>query len=319
MNLDIFKKSFDAPPQPELLEAWQAHFAWRTAPKTKDKALNRLIGELIPPTPPLPSAGQLWSLKRELDGPNEDGRHLNMPVALILSVVGSKLQVMATAPFYELMGSGDIWLGEDEGFVETWNRFTLPLGALGEFRGEVSQELLERIRATKPVRPHTSGLDWEEAFLNLESEIAEAACFRAAIRQCATAPLLDRLGEFFWTKFRELAAVLLPSAGDLGAPLTAASGKSVAAFFRTPKGFKTGAAKITGILDDNGLTAIKGTLSPPDDFSMDALFVWRETTKDESLTPEKVLFDSPSFEIEFLSDNSFDLSELKLLVVSYGA
>jgi hypothetical protein len=314
MALDIFNKNLKiGPPQPELLKAWQAHYSWRTAPPEILAAPAKRAPE---PPAPAPAPGQMWRLEKQLDGPDEDGCRLNMPTVLIISASRAKLEVMQTAPFVELMRIGDIYLGDDEGFVEPWNRFTLPPGVLSEYRGAVAPGLLDRIRAADPARPRSSGLDWEEAFLDLEIRVAEAARQRAAVWQCAPVSWRERI-ETGWRALKERAMELIPPTADFGGLLTAASEESVEVVFQTPAGLKTGVAQITGVIEEEGWVALKGRLSAPDNISMDAFFAEVKIEGGKAAPPEEVIFEAPFFELGFSSVEPFSPTRLRLLVISY--
>jgi hypothetical protein len=314
MSLDIFNNSFKAAHhQPDLLEAWEAHYCWRTTPHFSSEIVSLLAKGSVPAVEP----GQLWDLNQKLNGPNDDGLHLNLPTVLILFVSDYRLTVIPTAPFVELMGHSDIYLNDDEGFVEPWNRFTLPLEALEGYRGSISIGLLERIRAANTAWPSSTGFDWEEAFFNLESDLTKTAVQRAAVWKFLPTSWQDRL-ETFWSSLKELAWELKPSM--IGHEiLTAASKESVGVIYRTQSGTTLGTATITGILEENGQLNIKGTLISSRALSMDALFAWIETKSDQVKTPETVFFKAPYFELEFTSVETYDRIRLQLLVLSYDS
>jgi hypothetical protein len=317
VQLNFFSNNPTIEPQGELLETWQAHYAWRTAPPAGPEVL-KLLTKSLPESFSAPAPGQLWLLKNELDGPDEDGLYLNMPMVLIISASNLKFEVMQTAPFSDLMGPTDIYLSDDDGFVEPWNRFTLPPKALKEYRGKLEPGLLERIKTANPWRPISSGLDWEEAFWRLERQVAEAARQRAAVWQYASASSPSKI-ETIWNNPRQLAVELIPPSTTWRLPLAAASKESVGISFRTPDGWKLGVANITGVIEENGWVTLKGELKAPGNYSMDAFFALVKQEGGEANLPEKIQFTPPFFELEFASVESFNPNQLQLLVISYGA
>jgi hypothetical protein len=319
MTLDIFKREIK-PPHPGLLAAWQAHCDWRTSLPARPELLTALSGLGPGVAAPEPAPGQLWHLSEQLNGPDEDGRRLAMPTVLIVSTIRSRLEVMQTAPFTELMGRCDIYLGEDEGFVEPWNSFNLPSGVLSEYRGAVHPDLLERIRKADRTRPHSFAMDWEEAFQNLEIEVAEAAGRRAAVWQCAPASWRESSAaqlETAWRALEDWFWKFLPPAALSDGLLTAASGEELEVLFMTPAGRKTGTARITGVHEEDGWVTVKGELTAPGDCSMDALFAWTQNAESVRHPAAKIWFAAPFFELECAPTAPFNLARLCLSVVSY--
>ena len=307
------RESLPSPVSPELLEAWKAHFEWRTSIPARKTATNpHEISEAVSAAAP----GQLWRLKRLLDGFDADGRWLNMPTVLLLSRSETSLEAVVTAPFAELMGGGDVYLGEDEGFAESWNRLALPQNALGERQGTIEPGLLELVKSMDSAFPARSGADWEDAFFLLETDVAEAARQRVSALAFAPAGWLKELGNV-WAGVKNFASAMLPPAPVAFA--AASEGQTLSVTYLTNGGLMSGSALVTGLRREEGLISLKGELSGPVGFPMDAFFACLETESGEKEQPLRSVFTPPFFALDFEAAEPFSLSLLRLLVVSYGA
>lgn len=72
--------------------------------------------------------GQLWSLSQKRAGWGPRERHYNPPLVLILSKIDDEngFRVAQVCSERELMGQGDVWLGDHIGFfAEGWNIYSL--------------------------------------------------------------------------------------------------------------------------------------------------------------------------------------------------
>lgn len=105
---------------------------------------------IIDATTVSPRAGELWAVKPELGGWGEKSRYYNPPLVLVVDDrherMVSVLQVYDDANF---AGPGDVpMLPVTEGFVESWNMYSLCKEDLALPLGTVTPEILAACRAT---------------------------------------------------------------------------------------------------------------------------------------------------------------------------
>lgn len=94
-----------------------------------------------------PQAGQVWVLKKELARWGNDGYFYAPPNVLLLDVP-EDTQNMHVAQLYtdkRLMGDGDFWLGDQFGFAQSWNCYSIPRNALECWLGTVSESLVSEV------------------------------------------------------------------------------------------------------------------------------------------------------------------------------
>jgi hypothetical protein len=113
--------------------AWQKLF-YAFAPQVH-KAVNK------------PQAGQVWVLRKELARWGNDGYFYSPPNVLLLAVP-EDTQNLHIAQLYtdkRLMCDGDIWLGDQFGFAQSWNCYSIPCNALECWLGTVSESLVSEV------------------------------------------------------------------------------------------------------------------------------------------------------------------------------
>lgn len=94
-----------------------------------------------------PQAGQVWVLRKELARWGNDGYFYAPPNVLLLDVP-EDTQNLHIAQLYtdkRLMGDGDVWLGDQFGFAQSWNCYSIPRNALECWLGAVSESLVSEV------------------------------------------------------------------------------------------------------------------------------------------------------------------------------
>ncbi len=108
--------------EPDESEAWEE----------LGRAMTGLAEE---PKAAFPEPGQVWSIKQDLEGWDDEYRYFNSVMVLIIEL-NRDLQAVKVSQLYSdltLMGSDDVYLGQDLGFAQPWNIYTLALEDLGTF------------------------------------------------------------------------------------------------------------------------------------------------------------------------------------------
>lgn len=108
-----------------------------------------------------PQAGQVWVLKKELARWSNDGYFYSPPNVLLLDVP-EDTQNLHIAQLYtdkRLMGDGDVWLGDQFGFAQSWNCYLIQRNALECWLGTVSESLVSEVvtRAAMNMQPAAVG------------------------------------------------------------------------------------------------------------------------------------------------------------------
>lgn len=94
-----------------------------------------------------PKPGQIWSIKDSLAGWDDEYRYFNAPQVLILEVLQDHKAVHAAQIYDDLLlqGPGDIYLGSEYGFAQSWNTYTLSSLDLEAYWGETDQQTLDLV------------------------------------------------------------------------------------------------------------------------------------------------------------------------------
>lgn len=333
----------------ERLAAWQGLYALRTAAPlgVKDtgsetaaaweNALSVLAGALPAPRRPEPAAGQVWSLTPDLDGLDELGRYLRMPLVLVLHAT-HHVRVALCCPETALAAEGDVLLPDDSGreigFVEPWNVRTLPRSALGECWAEVGEETAHTVRElASRLSPADENLadqaDWRSAFLALEHDLGQACEQRALILHVAAQRrpgLLEQLRTKVHGVFANLHDALGDLLGDLGRPLQpalAADGDHIVGLLVLGENgsVEHHQAEITGWVVENGMLHLDGRLCLPDDVEPSFLVV---TFTSDGNAPEQImepLAGDREFSVELPLPNGADavsMDQIALTAFCYG-
>lgn len=109
----------------------------------------------------LKQAGQIWTIDTSLGKWVEDGRYFSSPTVLLLSRsgAGSAWKVAQLYTDKRLMGDGDVWLGDQFGFAQSWNCYTLPCNALECWLGTVSESLASEIATSAATNMQPPAVD----------------------------------------------------------------------------------------------------------------------------------------------------------------
>lgn len=101
----------------------------------------------IKPHEPGIEIGQVWSLTGNKGGWDDHFRHINPPLVLILEIFDDVrgLHVAQVFDQPELFADGDVDLGPELGFAETWNTYALDQADLHLCFGQVNQEVVELV------------------------------------------------------------------------------------------------------------------------------------------------------------------------------
>lgn len=117
--------------------------------------------------------GQVWTIKKVFCGWREDGRFIKAPTVLLLEQIeGTKgWRVAQTYHDRQLMGNGDVTLGEQYGFAEAWNCYSLKEDRFEKYLGTVKPEQLQQVisAAEAVFEPVTAG-SMLSFFRNMEIE-----------------------------------------------------------------------------------------------------------------------------------------------------
>ena len=110
--------------------------------------LKPITGSVKNPDNP-PASGQIWSLDNKLSNWGPYARYYTPPLVFVLHSQDKEqtFRVAQTCAEYVLMGDdgADIKLGEDMGFVETWNVFSVHRDDLKVCRGIVGKSIAQQV------------------------------------------------------------------------------------------------------------------------------------------------------------------------------
>lgn len=104
--------------------------------------------------------GQVWTLKKTLGGWKDDGRYLSSLTVLLLDKQDkTSWKVAQLYSDRQLMGDGDVWLGDTFGFGEGWNCYALKDDQLEACMGAVTPEQLQQmtVAASASLEPAAEG------------------------------------------------------------------------------------------------------------------------------------------------------------------
>jgi len=123
----------------------------------------------------LPSIGQVWSVKAKLNGWVDADLFYNAPMVLLIEHDRYKKNTLQVAQIYSdkaLMNQGDVWLGDDYGFAESWNTYSINVRHLGTYWGEVDQKMIQTVRDGSGKPSTIKGYDYfNTLFRNLEKDV----------------------------------------------------------------------------------------------------------------------------------------------------
>jgi hypothetical protein len=120
--------------------------------------------------------GQVWSIRKELEGWGPKQRYYCTPLVLIIDLPAGLEKGVTVAQVYTegiLAAAGDVWLGDDVGFAEGWNTYTLLKDDLENYWRSISEEKLALVRkvAAGPFKALERGTVLSD-FRTLEVEVA---------------------------------------------------------------------------------------------------------------------------------------------------
>lgn len=127
----------------------------------------------------IPLVGQIRSLSIELNGWGDNNRYFKSPIVLLLELIHQEMkQKFRVAQIYSdrsMMDHKDVWLGEEYGFAESWNIYTVPVDYLANYCGEVSGQLVQKVKESERM-PEYPDIIWNRNYLhfrNLEKDVAD--------------------------------------------------------------------------------------------------------------------------------------------------
>ncbi|MGD9686110.1 MAG: hypothetical protein AB7U43_03955 [Desulfobacter sp.] len=91
--------------------------------------------------------GQIWAMSKSLGRWMDDGRYSSPPAVLLLSN-RDDASCWKVAQLYtdrRLMGNDDVWLGDQFGFAQAWNSYTLRQDILDCLLGSVSESVVAEV------------------------------------------------------------------------------------------------------------------------------------------------------------------------------
>lgn len=109
------------------------------------QALETLLEE---PEVKKPESGQVWSIKRDLEGWDDEYRYFNTPLILIIEV-NEHLHAVKVAQIYSdtiLIGPDDVYMDEEIGFAQPWNVYTLNFDDLGYCWYNIDMALVDKVK-----------------------------------------------------------------------------------------------------------------------------------------------------------------------------
>lgn len=165
----------------EKIEAPGNLDAWKELAEQMRAILPKPAGDIKP------SAGQVWSLKRKLDGWGANNRYYKAPMVLILEALKGEFEDFGVAQVYsdrELMDAGDVWLSEELGFAESWNIYSISRNDLEFCWGEVSHEVGQKVLGgAEELLPISDEDGIIALFRNLETDLGSHCILHSAARQ----------------------------------------------------------------------------------------------------------------------------------------
>lgn len=141
---------------------------------------------------PAVTVGQIWSLSRKLDGWGEDNRYFKAPFVLVVDSIKDEADRFKVAQTYAddaFMDEGDVWLGDEFGFAESWNLFVVKSNDLENHWGRVSDVLLDKVRtyAINP-QPFIPRHEMIPLFRNMEIDLGRY-CSLKSVPAVVTVPI----------------------------------------------------------------------------------------------------------------------------------
>ncbi len=126
--------------------------------------------------------GQIWSLSASKGGWDEEFRHVNPPLVLVVDIFEDVAGVRVAQLFDErvLMAAGDVDLGPRFGVAEAWNTYALDQADLEWCFGKIEQSVLEAVCNASGAEMHPlkeNSIVWH--FRQLELEIGSTMAMEA--------------------------------------------------------------------------------------------------------------------------------------------
>jgi|GEM_PF-4718086 len=281
---------------------------------------RELASALSPPHVPPVRPGQIWTLQKELEGWDAEGHYLRTPQVLVLSTE-SGVQVVPVCSEASLADKGDVFLSEDAGFAESWNRFTIPLSSLRE-----CLKTVEGVRLQETLGQSTQGFpeaatDLRRAFEELEAQMAETLEKRALVWKAASSSNVAKKIDFKEWKntFSQFLRTLftLPSLGE--ATVAADDGLTVPLQFLRAPTFQVeqGRASLTDVRSDEKGVHVAGELLLPEGVIPSLLYGWIENSHGDV---ETIRADMAGlyFALDFHGLMELDERNLRLAAICYG-
>ena len=287
---------------------------------------SSLVPSLPAPTAPEPAPGQIWSLSPQLDGWDEQGRYLRMPLVLLVSTEGNiRGAFCCSEP--ALSGALDVPLGAGFGFAEAWNIRTLPRLALGKCWESVDSELVQEVlQGSREVLPPAQ-TSWEESFQMLERETGEICERRALVLHLAKLQRPSPLAraQSLFANLTQALRDLLPHPHDHLPPALAADGTHVADVLvcRDNGIVEHHHAEIMTWAVVDGTAYVDGRLSLPPEVvpSIIVVMLLSPGEHDFSVVTES-LGEGPLFSVRLPlpgAEEEVGMSQLRLRAVCYGS
>lgn len=169
----------------------------------------------------LKQAGQIWTMHKSIGKWLEDGRYLSAPTVLLLSTStdGSTWKVAQLYTDAKLMGAGDVWLGDQFGFAQAWNTYSIHHDVLECWLGNATEEQISEV-ISAGVRCHVP-VD-ESSILSFFREMEVAVGLNAAKPLAVTKVAVSSQNESFLQSvfgtlaetYRNLSQLKLPEFAD---------------------------------------------------------------------------------------------------------
>jgi len=240
---------------------------------------------------------------------------------LILSKHGG-IRTVPVCPETKLAGERDVFLGEEMGFAEAWNRLTLPELSLRECWGTVDEVRLQEAQAQACHTLPEAKTDLRRAFENLERHVAGAFEKRALVwalsqarepkREIDLRPLFGRI--------RETLRAWFPSPLPVEIPVGADDRRTIPLrFCRTDTAEEDHyRATITSwILDEDGIH-VSGKLLLPEGAVPSLLYAWLERNDEETVEAARSDIADIYFHLNFPKLEDVVENDLRLVAISYG-
>lgn len=123
------------------------------------------------------SPGQIRSVSKKFNDWGDKNRFYNAPTVLLIEPDDNgKQKSFRVAQIYSdkaMMTQGGIWIGEEYGFAESWNIYSIPVRYLEQYWGEVDNKLIQEIKkeSKRELLPSVVQDDVFLFFRNLEKDI----------------------------------------------------------------------------------------------------------------------------------------------------